>query len=181
MTPPTSARNYIQKGPNLGLPRMFMFWHTFISIEIKLHLVSSSVCFLLFARVRIFNTQIFQKHRHPLVCTMSRSIIDLIFWYQQTSRAAENFYKPPLVQRVFTCKNPYLKSEIPKFLVSMISKKSSSAHGVKKSWSPKIPTLSPKIHTPSPKNPTLEFSKFPPEYEFFIFSYSGVRKKKHWW
>ena len=119
-----------------------------------------------------FLTQIFQKHRHPPVCTMSRSIIDLIFWYQQTSRVAGKFYKPPLVQRVFTCKNPYLKSEIPKFLVSMISKKSSSAHVVKKSWSPKI-------HTPSPKNPTLEFSKFPPEYEFFIFSYSGVRKKKH--
>ena len=40
VTSPTSYRKYPQKGPNLGLPRMLIFWFTFISIEIKLHLVS---------------------------------------------------------------------------------------------------------------------------------------------
>ena len=41
VTSPTSYRKYPQKGPNLGLPRMLIFLFTFISIEIKLHLVSS--------------------------------------------------------------------------------------------------------------------------------------------
>ena len=40
VTSPTSARNYTQKAPNPRLPRMFIFWHTFMSIEIKLPLVS---------------------------------------------------------------------------------------------------------------------------------------------
>ena len=40
VTSPTSYRKYPQKGPNLGLPRDAHFWFTFISIEIKLHLVS---------------------------------------------------------------------------------------------------------------------------------------------
>ncbi len=40
VTSPTSDRKYLQIGPNPRLPRMFIFWHTFISIEIKLPLVS---------------------------------------------------------------------------------------------------------------------------------------------
>ena len=49
-------RKYPQKGPNLGLPRMLIFWFTFISIEIKLHLVSMGTPFfflLFYARLGI--------------------------------------------------------------------------------------------------------------------------------
>ena len=50
VTSPTSYRKYPQKGPNLGLPRMLIFWFTFIFIEIKLQLVSRGHLFPPFLR-----------------------------------------------------------------------------------------------------------------------------------
>ena len=53
VTSPTSYRKYPQKGPNLGLPRMLIFWFTFISIEIKLHLVSRGTPLFPFFNARL--------------------------------------------------------------------------------------------------------------------------------
>ena len=40
VTSPTSDRKYLQIGPNPRLPRMFIFWHIFVPIKMKLPLVS---------------------------------------------------------------------------------------------------------------------------------------------
>ena len=66
VTSPTSYRKYPQKGPNLGLPRMLIFWFTFISIEIKLHLVSRGTpLFSLLFNARLGILKQYCRYRGP--------------------------------------------------------------------------------------------------------------------